>query len=125
LKTEAKNFKEKTVTEPKPEKTAVLVTAPPGSRLEQLLAQYDGAKAESQDAAARFKAITTAIKAEAAEMSPGAEIIAIGGAPGLPRLRLSWRTLWHLDTDQFKEDHPYLYVKYGKQSGHWDLREQQ
>jgi hypothetical protein len=115
------------VTQPMPQeqKPTVLATAQPGSRLEQLLAQYDTAKAESEEAVARFKAITTALKAEASAMCPGAEDIALSGAPSLPRLRLSWRRPWRFNTDKFKEEQPYLYVKYSEQGGHWELRVQQ
>jgi hypothetical protein len=113
------------VAEPKQGKPAVLVTAAEGSRAEQLLAQYEGAKAASEDAAARFKAITTALKAEASAMSPGAEdILLSGAAPNLPRLRLAWRTPWRFNTEKFKEEEPYLYIKYSEQGGHWELRAQ-
>lgn len=108
--------------EPKPSATAM---AAPGSRLEQLLASYETEKASAADAAARFKAVTDALKAELSAAFPGQKDVVAAGAPNLPKLRLSWRTSWRLDTDKFKAEQPVLYVKYSKPSGHWELREAQ
>jgi hypothetical protein len=105
-----------------PAPAPVMLLAPPGSRLEELLASYESAKAAAEEAAARFEAVTQGIKAELANAAPGATSIGLAGGPGLPRLRLSWRTPWQFDTKSFKRDYPVLYVKYGSQGGRWELR---
>jgi hypothetical protein len=108
------------------EDPSVSVTAQPGSRLEQLLAVYDDEKAAAAEAAERFKAVTDALKAEmAAAVPPGTEDMTLIGAAHLPRLRLSWRRPWRFDSDKFREENPYLFVKYSKQGGHWELRAMQ
>jgi hypothetical protein len=117
--------KETTMTTPKPqEPPAFPVTAQPGSRLEELLAMYESAKAEAAEAKSRFDGITSGLKAEIAAACPdGTTRASLTGAPGLPRLRMTWLTPWRFDSKTFKEEQPYLYVKYSKQGGHWDLRE--
>ena len=104
------------------DRVAQVVTAAPGSRLESLLASYDSAKAAAEESAARFKAITDGIKAEAGGVNPKATDISVSGAPGLPRLKLTWKRPWKFDTGRFKEENPLLYVTYATQGGHWELR---
>lgn len=100
----------------------VVVTAEPGSRLEELLASYEPLKAAAEEAAGRFKAVTDAIKAELPDARPGAPELTLTGAPGMPALSLTWKRPWKFDTGQFKKDHPLLYVTYASQGGHWELR---
>lgn len=100
----------------------LVVAAPAGSRLEELLATYESAKAAAADAESRYKAVTDAIKAELSSANPGVAEMTLAGQPGLPRLSMTWVRPWRLDTKRFKEDHPHLYVQYATQSGHWDLR---
>jgi hypothetical protein len=101
------------------------VTAQPGSRLEELLAAYEPAKAAAEEAAARFKAVTDAIKTETtAGLPEGVQRASIAGAPGLPRLKLSWIISYRFDSKRFKEECPEMYVRYEKQAGFWELRAQ-
>lgn len=102
----------------------VQVTAPPGSRLEELLASYEGAKAAAEEATARFEAITGAIKAELSSAYPGTGDISLSGAPGLPRLKMTWLHPWRFDSKRLKEENPLMYVRYAKQGGHYELRQQ-
>lgn len=99
------------------------VLAPPGSRLEELLASYEAAKAAAETATSRFKAITDGIKSELSGTYPGTAEMILSGAPGLPSLKLAWRLTWRLNSKQLKEDNPLLYVQYAEQSGTWELRQ--
>ena len=94
-----------------------------GSRLEQLHAAYGPLKAAADDAAARFEACKEAIKAEAQASAPGSRDYLVAAAPGLPALRVSWRTAWQLDTKKLKAERPLIYVQYAEQKGRWELRE--
>lgn len=101
----------------------VLLTALPGSRLEELLASYDSLKAQFEDAKARYEALTSALKNEMAATAPsGTTDITLAGAPGLPRLRMRWLRPWRFQPKQFLADYPQLYVQYEKQGGQWDMR---
>lgn len=100
----------------------VLVTAP-GSRLEQLQASYESAKAARDEAVARFDALTGAIKAELASASQGnATDIILSGGPALPQLRMVWKAPYRFDAKRFRAEHPDIYVRYEVRGGHWDLR---
>lgn len=102
----------------------VEVMAVPGSRLEELLASYESAKADSEAAVQRFEAITAAIKAELSAAVPDTPEIGLSGKPGLPRLKLSWIRPWRFDSKRLKEEDPLTYVRYAVQGGHWELRQQ-
>lgn len=108
-----------------PDRTGVVqLTALSGSRTEELLAGYESAKAAFEDAKARFEAVTAALKSEMASSAPeGSTDVALSGAPGLPRLRLRWKTSWRCDVKRFRAELPGVYVKYEKQSGTWELRQ--
>jgi hypothetical protein len=95
------------------------VTAQPGSRLEQLQAQYDEAQAAAEEAKERFETIKLAIEAELAAAAPNAKIIALSGA--VP-LTLSWRTPMRFDQKKFKEENTLTYVRYCRPLGYWELR---
>src|SRR5215472_13064938 len=94
-----------------------------GTRLEQLLAQYAPAKAAAEEAAAHFKAVSDAIKAEAiaSATAPGAKgpppDITVSGAPHLPVLRVIWRQAWRLSTRRLKEEQPEIYARYAEKTG--------
>jgi hypothetical protein len=101
----------------------VVLFAAPGSRMEELLASYESAKAAKEDAGARFDALVAALKNELAATAPaGSTDIALAGPPGLPRLRMRWKTPYRFNSKQFKEDNPFLYVQYEVQGGFWELR---
>ncbi len=100
------------------------VTAQPGSRLEELLAAYEPLKAAAEEAAERFKSLTDAIKNEITAACPdGTARVSIAGTPGLPRLTMAWIKSWRVDSRKLKEEQPYLWVKYSKESSYWELRE--
>lgn len=102
---------------------AVQLTALGGTRLEELLAGYESAKAAFEDAKSRLDALTAALRNEMTASAPkGTATVVLSGAPGLPRLRLSWKAPWRFDSKRFKADHPELYVRYEVRGGHWELR---
>lgn len=102
---------------------AVQLTALSGSRTEELLAGYESAKAAFEDAKARFEAVTAALKNEMASATPeGTATVVLSGAPGLPRLRLSWKAPYRFDVRKFRAENPALYVRYETRGGHWELR---
>jgi hypothetical protein len=101
-----------------------LIAAPPGSRLEQLLASYESLKAAAEEAKARYEALTDAIKAELAAAAPaGTQEMLLTGPPGLPRLRMSWKSPFRFDVKRFRTEHPKLYVRYETRGGHFELRQ--
>jgi hypothetical protein len=99
------------------------LTAVPGSRLEQLQAEYESAKANFEDAKSRFEALTTALKSEMAAAAPaGSTDVLLNSAPGLPRLRMKWLRPYRFDAKRFRAEHPALYVRYEVRGGHWEMR---
>jgi predicted phage-related endonuclease len=97
------------------------IEAQPDTRLEQLLAQYDLAKAEADKAAEALKAITDGIKSELANAAPGAESV-IATSPDLAApLRMTAVTSWRIDTKKMKAEAPATYVRYARQSTSWRL----
>lgn len=95
----------------------------PNSRLEQLLAQYDVAKAESAKAGEALKAITDGIKAELAAIAPEGETDVRVDSPDLAApLRLTARTSWRVDAKKLKAEAPETYVRFAVQSTAWELR---
>lgn len=101
-----------------------VVTAAPGSRLEQLLASYESAKAAADEAKSRFDALTDAVKAELDAATPeGTQEIILTGSPGLPQLRMTWKRPYRFDVKKFRAEYPALYVQYEIRGGHWDLRQ--
>lgn len=99
----------------------VSVTPPADSRLEQLVAQYDMAYAESKKAEQALKAITDGIKSELAKLAPEAQVIDLASDQLRRPLRLQAVKSWRLNTEDFKRDYPLLYVTYAKQSVAWKL----
>lgn len=102
----------------------VQLTAAPGTRMEELLASFESAKAARDDAKARYEAVAGALKAEmAAAAPPGSTSITVSGqTPGLPRLRLIWTRPYRFNTERFRTEHPALYVRYEIRGGQWSLR---
>ena len=101
-----------------------LITAP-GSRLEELHAGYEPAKAAFEDAKARYEALTSALKNEIAAVAPpGSSDVVLNGPSGLPRLRMKWLAPYRFDVKRFRAEHPALYVRYEVQGGHYELRQE-
>lgn len=99
-----------------------VVNYEPGSRLEQLHAEYVEAKAAAAEAESRAKAATEALKLELTEAAPGAAKVELAGSAG-PRLSLGYVETWRFDSTKFKKDNPVTYVQYAKKSGSWVLRQ--
>jgi hypothetical protein len=93
------------------------------SRLEQLAAQYDMAKAEAEKAANDLKAITDAIKFELMNEAPEGETSIELQSPDLAHpLRLTAVESWRVDAKKLKAEDPLTYVRYAKKSTSWTLR---
>lgn len=97
------------------------VVAEAGTRLEQLHAAYATAKAEADEAAARLKAVTDAIKVELTQVEPEARRIELRSSTGAPALRLTYLESWRLDSTRLKREHPETWVAYARKSGSWRL----
>lgn len=104
-----------------PQPETPVVNYEPGSRLEQLHAEYIEAKAQEKSATDRAKAATDALKLELNTAAPGATKVELEGTAG-PRLTLGYVETWRFDSTRFKKDDPFTYVKYAKKSGSWTLR---
>lgn len=99
------------------------VQAQPDTRLAQLLAQYDLAKAEADKAAEALKTITNAIKLEATQAAEPGSTEIIVDSPELARpLQVSYVERWTVDTKKLKAEAPETYVRYAKKGGSWTLR---
>lgn len=101
--------------------TYVDTTETPDTRLAQLAAQYDLAKAEAAKAAEALKAITDGIKAELANAAPGETDVRLESPELEKPLRLSAVTSWRVDATKLKAEAPETYVRYAKQSTAWRL----
>lgn len=99
----------------------VVVQPDAGSRLEQLHAAYESAKAEADGAAERLKAITDGIKLELAKAAPEQPFVELVGPAGVV-LQLTWSESWRVDSRKLKAEDPETYVRYAKKSGSWSLR---
>jgi hypothetical protein len=103
--------------EPKPAQ----VTPQAGTRLEQLHALYEEAKARKDEAEKALKAITDGIKSEVFSQLPeGATAATIAGQAG-PPLAMTYVESWRLDSKRMKSEDPELYVRYAVKSGTWKL----
>lgn len=94
----------------------------PESRLDQLMAQIDPAKAATAAAQEREKEITDAIKAEAERLTPpGAPAVIIRS----PHAALPWkfgpRESWTLDSKGLKKADPAMWVRWAKKTVSWRL----
>ena len=106
-----------------PPPPVIVLIAYPGSRLAELQASYDSVKAQYEEAKSRFDALTAALKEEmSAAVPPGATDVALDAPPGLPRLRLSWKSPYRFDAKRFRAERPDIYVRYEIRGGHWELR---
>lgn len=99
------------------------ITAPMGSRLEQLTAQYDQAKQLADDAAERLKAITDGIKAELGAAAPGASRVILRSRYLARSLRLRAQVSWRLDMKSLKAERPEVYARYAYPATAWYLEQ--
>lgn len=101
----------------------MIIRPEPGSRLHELIAEYDNAKAAAAQAEERFTLIKDGIKAELSAVAPATETTILVTSDQLTRsLRLSASESWRLDARALKKDDPSLYVRYAKKSVTWVLR---
>ena len=108
--------------EPETRSDAQIVIPETDTRLAQLLAQYDLAKAEADKAAETLRAITDAVKVELVNAAPGAHDIRVE-SPDLARpLRLFAVESWRVDAKKLKAEAPETYVRFAKKSTAWQLR---
>jgi len=91
------------------------------SRLAQLAAQYDLAKAESAKAAEALKAITDAIKIELTHAAPGESDVQLDSPDLIKPLRLTAVESWRIDAKKLKAEDSLTYVRYAVQSTTWRL----
>src|SRR6266566_3009872 len=98
------------------------VTPDPDSRLGQLAAQYDLAKAEADKATTDLKAITDAIKLELINAAPGATSIDLVSEDLVKPLRLVAVSSWRVDAKKLKAEAPETYVRYAVQGTSWTLK---
>lgn len=111
---------------PQPELGApahVEVEAYADTRIAQLAAQYDVAKAEAKKAAEALAAITDAIKVELVKAAPGSNDIRLESPLLAQPLRLFPVVSQRLDTKRMKAEQPALYDAYlAKPTTAWQLR---
>lgn len=107
--------------EPVAQPVTPVVNYEPGSRLEQLHAEYIEAKALAASAKERADAATDALKLVLTEAAPGASTVELEGTAG-PKLHLGYSETWRFDSKKFKADDPVTYVRYASKSGSWTLR---
>lgn len=119
---------------PQPEVTPAphVVVASEGTRLEQLHAQFEEAKAAKDEAEKRFKAVTDGIKAELSTAEPGQGKVELRSPVG-PPLRMTYVEAMRFDSKRLKADAvaaaqrgdqslALLYATYATQTGSWQLR---
>lgn len=105
-----------------PAQQRVTIRPVPNSRLEQLLAQYEQAKAAADEAGKTLKAITDGIKLELTNAAPGATSIDVTGELLTRPLRLHAKESWRVDAKKLKAEDPATYVRYATKSVVWELR---
>lgn len=106
---------------PAPPVPVTVIQAEKDSRLEQLLAQYDDAKAAEKDARDRFKTIADGIKAELYRLTEGNEKVDVHSNYLNQPLALRAQYQTRLDTDKLKTVHPDLCQQFSKQTAFWKL----
>lgn len=97
-----------------------VVNYEPGSKLEQLHAEYHRRKAVADSAAKELKGIVDALKVELTVAAPDQPKVELHGEAGRP-LALSYVESWRMDTKKLKAEQPLIYVTYASKSGSWKL----
>lgn len=110
------------MTGPQIEQRPRVIRPVPDSRLDQLLAQYDLAKAEADKAAETLKPITDGIKSElAAQLADGETVLEVTSDHLARPMRLSNVESWRVDAKKLKAEDPLTYVRYAVQGHSWKL----
>jgi hypothetical protein len=100
-------------------------TAPEGSRLAQLLVEFDKFKPVFDQADKHMEEIKDAIKAEltqaAGQVNQGTLPAKIRAVFGNIRVLSSWRTRTNVNGKRLKADHPQIFAAYSSETGYWQL----
>ena len=104
-----------------PDKPRLVITAAPGSVLENLLSAEHAAEAAASEAADRLKGVRDEIKAELTQAHPGIGRFDIAGTPHRPAKQLNWVNTVRLNTKRLKTEQPLLYTEYAEFGGKWVL----
>lgn len=102
---------------------APVVVPQPDSRLEQLTARYDAAKAAVERAEAEFKEITDAIKVELISARPGYNSIEVTSVYLDRPLRLSASSRKNFERKKFELIYPGMYDRFTTESTVWQMRQ--
>lgn len=100
-----------------------LVEPEPGSRLDQLTAEWARVKPAVDAGQARLKEITDAIKVELANQRPDSEDTRLLSSHVAGSLRFYAKPTTRLDTTKLKADLPAVYEAYVKRGTAWELRQ--
>ena len=106
---------------PAPEPAPLTVTPEPGSRLEQLQGAYATAKAESDAATKRLKAITDALKVELTSLDANERRFELAARDGVRPIRLTYVESWRINSTKLKAEAPDAYLRFAEKSGSWRL----
>jgi hypothetical protein len=107
---------------PAPRPAPFRLVPQPGSRLYELQALLEAARAAAAEAEARAKAVADGIKAEAvAQAPPGTESVIIAGRPGVREWCCHYVRSWRLNSKRVKAEQPVLYAAYAVESGTWKV----
>lgn len=109
---------------PPPPPQVPLVTPETDSRLDQLAARYETAKAEKEAAEKALKEITDGIKAELSQRHPGQTEVLLS-SPHLTSgpLQLKAVPKWSIDSKKLKVEDPVTYTRWARQSTSWYLNQ--
>ena len=94
----------------------------PETRLQALLAQYEGLKAKAEEAAAQFDACKDSIKAIVAGEHPESSRVVVRSASLAAPLELVAVETMRFDNKKFKAADPLEYCRYTYKSTSWQLR---
>lgn len=95
------------------------VTPERGSRLAQLAADYELAKAEAEESKARFEELKNELKAELRGVHPEADRIELTSVP-VP-LTVKRVVAWKIDSKLLKAERPEVWVSYAHKTESWRL----
>lgn len=98
-----------------------VVTPEPESRLDQLTARYETAKALAKQASDEFEDLKTSLKAELASRHPEQKRVVLSSPHLLTPLELKAVPSWRFDSKRCKAERPDIYAAFAKQSTSWRL----
>lgn len=98
-----------------------LVVPEPDTRLAQLLHEYTELKPAADDAVARLRSVTDAIKAETMALDSEARRFRLT-IDGVADLQLTYTESMRFDSKRLKAEDPLTYVRYAYKTGSWTLK---